>query len=465
MAMQGSPAERGGASRGDAHGRSGRRVVVTGLGVATPIGLGVDAFWDSLLQGRCGINRVQAFDPSGFSCQVAGELPPFQLGDHIPKSYRKSAKVMARDIMIAVVCAYHAVKDAGLRTRCIIDRGEAEGPPNVESSRFGANIGAGLVCADLHELAGALSSAADESGRFSLARWGSEGMNNLTPLWLLKFLPNMLACHVTIVHDAQAPSNTLTCGEASSHLAIGEAFRTIARGDADVCICGGSESKVNPMGLARITLAGRLNVGDNETPHRASRPFGAEGRGMVIAEGGGLVILEALEHARARGARIYAEVAGFGASSSTSSWTEPDSDGRAAALALRKALADAHVDGQSVDLVAPFGIGVPGHDAAEVAGWNTVFDGRLASIPALTPRGAVGNCGAGAGAIDFAAMVLAVANATVPGSLNTSSPRADCRFRFVQGDPVDAQIRHAVGLGYAENGGQNAAIVVKRYQE
>src|SRR5262249_40552218 len=144
-------------------------------------------------------------------------------------------------------------------------------------------------------------------------KWGTDGMNNLTPLWLLKFLPNMLACHVTIVHDAQGPSNTITCGEASSHLAIGEAYKTIARGTADVCICGGAESKDHPMAPLRQSLGKRLST-SNERPEAACRPFGADRDGTVISEGGGLVILEELEHARRRGVRIYAEVVGFGAS-------------------------------------------------------------------------------------------------------------------------------------------------------
>ena len=157
------------------------------------------------------------------------------------------------------------------------------------------------------------ATAKDEAHKFDIRRWGAEGMENLTPLWLLKFLPNMLACHVTIVHDCQAPSNTVTCGEASSHLAIGEAFRTIARGDADVCICGGVESKIAPMAMARSHLLERLNSQSNDQPDKACRPFGKGARGTVVAEGGGLIILEALDHARARNARIYAEMAGFGA--------------------------------------------------------------------------------------------------------------------------------------------------------
>jgi len=443
----------------------GRRVVVTGLGVASPIGIGIQAFWDALIEKRCGIRGIESFDPCGFDVRIAGELPAFTLGDFIPKHYRKNVKVMARDILIAVACAYHAVTDAGLKTKCIIERGEDAGPPNVDSTRLGANIGAGLICADLHELAGALSTSADAHGAFSLKRWGEEGMNNLTPLWLLKFLPNMLACHVTIVHDAQAPSNTITCAEASSHLAIGEAYRTIARGDADVCICGGAESKANPMAVARPRLWKRLNGSDNETPEKACRPFGARRRGAVVSEGGGLVILEALDHARSRGARIYAEVAGFGASSNTHSWSAPDPQGRGLALAMRKALGDASASPAEVQLITPQGTGIADYDASEMAAWEEVFGEHLEAAKAFTTRGAIGNNGAGAGGIDFAATVHALYQKTLPPSVNTGDPDPACRLRFVQDDPVDANARQALSVGYALAGGQSAALVIRTLED
>ncbi len=451
------------ATRGRAM-KAKRRVVVTGLGIASPIGIGVETFWDALLRKECGLRRIEAFDPSGFPTQIGGELPSFQLGDYIPKTYRKSVKVMSRDITIAVLCAYHAVKDAGLNTRCIVERGEVA-QCNLDSRRFGANIGAGLVCADLTELAGALSTAAEQDDTFSLRLWGTEGMGNLTPLWLLKFLPNMLACHVTIVHDAQGPSNTITCGEASSHLAVGEAYRTIARGDADVCICGGAESKMNPMAFIRPQLLGRLNTDDNQTPERACRPFAKDRSGTIVAEGGGLIIAESLDHARARGARIYAELIGFGAGSNTHSWVDPDPSGQDVARALRSALTDARTTTDQIDLVAPFGAATKDHDASELAGWNEVFQHRLDRIHALTTRGATGNNGAGSGAIDLAATVLALYRNTVPASVNTSSPDSKCRFRFVQDGPVDARIDRAISIGLALSGGQRAALVIRRYEE
>ncbi|MCP4593561.1 MAG: beta-ketoacyl-[acyl-carrier-protein] synthase family protein [bacterium] len=441
-----------------------RRVVVTGLGTVTALGIGIEPLWDGLLARRCGIRPVEAFDASGLASVLGGETPPFKMGDFVPKGYRKSTKVMARDIMLAVASAYTAVKDAGLKTKCMVDRGEVEGERNVDSTRFGANIGAGLICADLPELAEALASAEDQ-GEFSYAKWGVEGMANLTPLWLLKFLPNMLGCHVTIVHDCQAASNTITCGDASSHLAIGEAFRTIARGAEDVCICGGAESKVNPMGIARQQLLGRAVLGRDDRPERACRPFSADRAGLVPAEGGGLLILEALEHAQARGARIYAEVLGFGASGNTHDYRTPDPEGRGIAQAIRSALADGGVSADEIELLGTFGPGTVDHDASEAKGYRAVFGKRCPEIPALAVKGALGHNGAGSGAVDVAVTVMSLYNNTLPPSLNTEAPAAEMQLGFVQDAPVDTPAHRALTVGYALHGGQNAALVIGKYQE
>jgi 3-oxoacyl-[acyl-carrier-protein] synthase II len=443
---------------------SSRRVVITGLGLVTPIGLGAEAVWNALLEKRSGVRRITFFDPSNFRSQAGGEIESLAVKEYVPKNYRKSTKVMARDIEIAVAAAYEAVKDAGLKTKCLIDRGEAEGPPNIDPTRFGANIGAGLICADLHELSGALASAVDESGEFSLAKWGEEGMNNLTPLWLLKFLPNMLSCHVTIVHDAQAPSNTLTCSEASSHLAIGEAFRTIARGAADICICGGAESKLNPMGLMRQQLLGRLCESRNDDPASACRPFDASHDGTAISEGGGLLILEDYEHAKARNARIYCEVAGFGASSNTHDWYEPHPEGEGVALAVRKAVKDAGLTADAIDLVATFGTGIPKHDRSEAKGIRAALGSRAAEIPALAIKGATGNNGAGSGSIDVASAVLCMQHNTVPAAVNVTKVDPECDLNVVVNDPVDAKLDTVVSVAYALAGGQNAALVLKRME-
>lgn len=446
------------------------RVVITGLGVASPLGLGITETFDGLVEKKCGIDRLGAFDPSRFTSQIAGEVESGNVKDRVPKSYRKATKVMARDIELAVVAAYLAVKDAGLKTKCIIDRGEADGSPNVDSTRFGANIGAGLICADLNELAGALATAIDhpeaaEDRGFSLRKWGLEGMSNLTPLWLLKFLPNMLACHVTIVHDCQAPSNTITCGEVSSHLAVGEAFRTIERGAADICICGGAESKVNPMSLVRQALMGRLVTDCNEDPARACRPFDRTRSGMVVSEGGGLMILEELGHARRRGAHIYGEIVGFGAAANVTHWMKPQPDGRALSLAISRAMDVAGVSPKQIDLVNAFGVGTLEHDASEAAAIRNTLGDVAKTVPVLATKGALGNNGAGSGAIDLAITVTAVQRGVIPPSLNTNEVDPACGLNVVCGEPIDCRADTALSVATAMCGGQTAALVMRRYHE
>jgi len=311
-----------------------RRVVITGIGIVSSIGIGGRIFWDSLLAGNVGIRRISAFDPSGFPCQIAGEVPEFKIGDFVPKAYRKATKVMARDIQLAVVAADDAFKDAGLQSHAYTET------PNFNGRRFGCNIGAGLISAELSELAMAMNSSRDDSdsNKIDLSKWGRDGMTQLTPLWLLKYLPNMLACHVTIIHQLKGPSNTITCADASSHLAIGEAFRTIQRGNADLAICGGAECKVQQMGLLRHSLLKRLNETQNDDPAHAVRPFDADAHGTALGDGGGLLIIEEYEHAKTRGAKIYAELLGFAASQDSYRITEPDPTGHSYARAITSAI-------------------------------------------------------------------------------------------------------------------------------
>src|SRR5215218_4189128 len=363
-----------------------RRVVVTGVGVISPIGVGAKNFWENLLAGKSGVRRIAQFDPAGFPCQIAGEVPDYKIGDYVPKSYRKATKVMARDIELAVIAADDAMKDAGLKTKAYTDA------PEINPARFGCNIGAGLINAELDELTGAMHIARD-GNKLDLHKWGKDGMQQLTPLWLLKYLPNMLACHVTIVHQLCGPSNTITCADASSHLAIGEAFRTIQRGDADLAICGGAESKVNLMGLIRHCLLKPLTE-KNETPDRAVRPFDADASGTAIAEGGGLFILEEYDRAKARGAKIYAELAGFAASQDTHRITEPAPTGSSYGKAVQKALADANLPPTAVNLIIPNGLGIATHDRAELTGLLTAFGAGLSRIPFSPIKGQIGNMAA-----------------------------------------------------------------------
>ncbi|MGD0464452.1 MAG: beta-ketoacyl-[acyl-carrier-protein] synthase family protein [Tepidisphaeraceae bacterium] len=432
-----------------------RRVVVTGIGIISPIGIGSRAHWDGLISGQVGVRRIASFDPGGFPVQIAGEAPPFKIGEYVPKSYRKATKVMARVIELAIVAADDAFKDSGLKSQAYTDQ------PNFDGTRFGCNIGAGLINAELNELTAAMTTARSEMepNQLNLRRWGKDGMNQLTPLWLLKYLPNMLACHVTIIHGLKGPSNTITCADASSHLAIGEAFRTIQRGKADLAICGGAESMVNAMAILRHTLLKRLNETHNDRPAEAVRPFDSEAAGMAPAEGGGLLILEEYERALARGAKIYAELVGFAASQDTYKITDPEPSGHSYAMAIGKALKDAEISAADVGLLVPYGLGIASHDRAELAGLKRAFGRHLLETPLSLTKAQTGTIAAGSG-VEAGTAVLAVAEQKIPPSINTKKPIDGMKLN-VSSQARDAKIDVSVSSVYSL-GGQNAALVFRR---
>lgn len=431
-----------------------RRVAVTGIGIISPLGIGSKLHWQTLLDGRVGIQRITNFDPSGFPCQIAGQVPPYKIGDFVPRAYRKATKVMARDIELAIVAADDAFKDAGLQSKAYTET------PNFDGARFGCNIGAGLINTELNELTAAMTTArsASNPNQLDLARWGKDGMTQLSPLWLLKYLPNMLACHVTIIHQLKGPSNTITCADASGHLAIGEAFRTIQRGSADLAICGGAESKVNEMGLLRHGLLKRLNESHNDSPADAVRPFDADAAGTALAEGGGLLILEEFESAKSRGAKIYAELVGFAASQDTYKVTEPDPTGRSYARAITGALQDAKLSADDVDLLLPNGLGIPSHDRAELAAMKTVFGNRLPEVPMSLTKAQTGSLAAGSG-VEVGNAALAIHAGKIPPSVNTKKPLDATRLN-VSPETRDAKVNVTVTSVYSL-GGQNAALVFK----
>jgi 3-oxoacyl-[acyl-carrier-protein] synthase II len=408
--------------------------------------------------GRCALSRIDAFDPSGFACQIAGQIRDFSVREFVPKSYRKATKVMARDIELAVAAADLAARDAKIVTKGT----DGEATPTYAPGRVGCHIGAGLIAADIDELTGALVEARREDGSFDIHKWGREGMTHLTPLWLLKYLPNMPACHVTIIHDAQGPSNTITCNEASGILSIGESLRVIQRGQADLCFCGGADSKLNPMAYLRQQFAGKLTSQGNDDPGSAVKPFDLNASGGVVGEGGGIVILESHETFAQRQAanpqaRAYAEVLGFGASQTVNPATRnaaPDVEGRGIAGAMRSALREAGVD--SVDGIIAFGLGSPDYDGAEANALRSVFGDALARIPVACLRALVGNCGAGGSALDVCVAALAVANQALPMIVNRAHPRPGLGATKPAG-PLQRVLVYATGLG-----GQNAAMVLGR---
>lgn len=287
------------------------QVVITGMGAVSPLGLTVKEMWAGLCEGKSGISKITAFDPVEFPCKLAGQLPDtFKVQNYVPKSYRKSVKLMARDIELAVAAAKEAFESSGL-----ITKGIDETRINVDPTRMAIDLGAGLMSCDLVELGPAIEKSITD-GNFDVRKWGKDGIEALTPLWLLKYLPNMLACHIGILHDIQGPSNTITCAEVASHLAMAEAMQIIQRGAADIAIAGGGEAKVNAMSMMRQCLTGRTAIRYNDTPEAACRPFDTEADGSIFGEAAAILVLESLENARKRNAKIYGELVGMGHSQS-----------------------------------------------------------------------------------------------------------------------------------------------------
>jgi 3-oxoacyl-[acyl-carrier-protein] synthase II len=281
-------------------------------------------------------------------------------------------------------------------------------------------------------------------------------MEKLTPLWLLKYLPNMLSCHVSIIHDTQGPSNTITCAQASAGLALAEAARTIQRGQSDVALVGGCESKVHAMALMRWSLLNRLNGTSNENPAAACRPYDQGAAGVVLAEGGAVFVIEEYEHARKRGATIYAEVAGIGSSANAAaSPIDPDPAGEAPAAAMRKALKDAGIGPGQVELVIPPGYGTAEWDRADVAALRAAFG----TVPAVfAARAGIGDCGAGSQALDLAAAALALREQTVPAAVNCENPIGGLTMSRQK---AARALAHVLVLASAL-GGQNSAIVLRK---
>jgi 3-oxoacyl-[acyl-carrier-protein] synthase II len=437
---------------------SAARVVVTGLGAVSPLGLTAQDLWAGLSAGRCGLGRVRAFDPTGFPSELAGEVPEYRIQDRVPRSCRKAVKLMCRDIELAIMAAGEAIAASGLVTKGIDPE-----KVNVDPTRMAINVGAGIICCDLPELApAAMVSATD--GRFDLRKWGKDGLDLVTPLWLLKYLPNMLACHIGIIHDIQGPSNTITCGEASGQLAIGEAAHIIARGDADVAVAGAAEAKVNQLVMVRQHLLKRAVSTREGDPDKICRPFDAGACGSIFSEGAGMIVLESLEHAQARKARLLAEIAGVGSSHSMCpGYARLEPDGRSIQIAAEKAMADAEVRPEDIDLVIPHGTAVPEDDLAEARGLAAALGPAVEKVPVWPIKSMIGTTGAASGALDAVAAVQAIVAGVIPPAKNFDRPAADCRLNVVT-KRREAPVRHVLCCSYTF-GGQTAALVLKACEE
>ncbi|HEY7424915.1 MAG TPA: beta-ketoacyl-[acyl-carrier-protein] synthase family protein, partial [Gemmataceae bacterium] len=319
-----------------------RRVVITGIGVVAPNGVGKEAFWSACVNGKSGVGPIRSLDTSSLPVRVAGEVAEFDITPFLPSAHRKSLKIMGRGARFGVAAAGLAVQDSSLD----LSREDPE--------RLGVVMGAGLVPVDLPELGPIVAAALNGDGRLHPERIGSAGKDALFPLWILKYLPNMTAAHISLIHGAQGPNSTITTACAASTQSVGEGFRLIARADADIVLAGGADSRLDPLLILAYSSLGALSPAQR-SPEEVSRPFDGQRDGFVLGEGAGVLVLEELEHAKRRRAVIYAEVLGLGSSFDAYAVTKPDPEARGAARAIRWALREACVDAADIDYINAHG--------------------------------------------------------------------------------------------------------------
>jgi len=407
------------------------------------IGTGRDAYWEALRQGRSGVAPPSKLDLDGFPAQLVAEVKDFQARKLVAQ--RKAIKIMCREIQLACGSAQLALEDAGLLGR-------------LDPNRTGVNFGAGLITSDIDELGGSLVHALNEEGEFELRRFGRDGLANLFPLWLLKYLPNMHSCHVSIFYDCRGPNNTITSGDCSATQAIGEAGRIVSRGDADVFLAGGADGKVTPLNLVRYELLGWLSHRTEGTPS----PFDRRRDGFVVGEGAMCVILEELEHAHARGARILGELRGYG-----SAWEPGDirrHSSRGGELAMTAALRDADVEPAEVGVVFAHGLGLSETDAAEARAIHAVFGDAADTVPVTSIKPMTGHVSAAAGGLELAAACQVVSEGVIPPTLNVEEPDPELAVNLVTGGAREAESGPAV-INTFSYGGQSSALVLGRAPE
>lgn len=414
-----------------------REPVITGLGVVSPIGIGLEPFWDSLRTGRSGVRTITKVDATGLTTPFGGEVIGFD-----PKQYvkpRKSLKVMSAEIQWAYAAADMAMAQAGLRAGA------------VEPDRLGVIFGCDMIYSDVNELLPAYRKCL-VNGQFDYQRWGQHALGEMFPLWMLKTLPNMPACHIGIAHDARGPTNSITLGEVSSLLAFIEAMRVIERGHADVVITGGAGTRLH---LAPLAYRGGLLLSRrSDAPEQASRPFDAARDGMVNGEGAAAIVLESRAHAQRRKARILARAVG------ASSRFEPRRNGSpvqgvGVKNAIRAALESAHLQPPQIGHVNAHGLSTIEHDRAEA---RAIRD-TVGAVPVTAPKSYFGNLGSGTGAVELAVSILALEKGEIPVTLNYKQRDPDCPLNVVSDEPARSTIPTALVLNHATMG-QAAAVVI-----
>ena len=411
-----------------------RRVVVTGLGLVTPLGTGVEKSWQALCAGKSGVAPITRFDTEEYAVKIAAEVKDFVASDFIDPKVAKHLELFAQ---YAVAAADMAIKDAGLEIT------------ESNSARIGTITGTGL------------------GGLPTIEKYHSvlmeKGPRRITPFFIPMVIPNMGAGQISIIFKTRGPNlSTSTACAAGTH-AVGEAFRSIARGDGDVIITGGSESVICPLAVAGFNSMKALSK-RNDEPEKASRPFDNDRDGFIIGEGGGILILEELEHAKARGAKIYAEMAGYGLSGDGYHMAAPPEDGEGGARAIESALFDSGLAKDEIDYINAHGTSTPLNDLCETRAIKSVFGEQARNIAISSTKSMTGHLLGGAGGIEAVFVALAIHHGIIPPTINLDTPSPECDLDYVPKQARKKTIRAAISNSFGF-GGTNAVIIMKAFEE
>lgn len=416
---------------------SGQSIVITGLGAVCPLGIGKHALWDSLAARRSGVETLEDYASYGLPVPFGARIRDFDAKLYVQP--RKSLKVMSREIQTGYAAAAMAIQDAALAVG------------QVDPQRMGVVYGSEMLHCDLEEMSGGYRASVSD-GRCTTSDWSSRGMSQLFPLWMLKYLPNMVACHIGIANDARGPNNTIVQGEASSLLALIEAVQVIGRGLADVMIVGGTGNRIHLMSILYRGFDQVSHRGD--APQAASRPFDASRDGMVNGEGAAALVLETESHALARNATILGRVLGVGMGFESHS-NPQRSTGQGVSHSIRMALSSADSKPADVGFVKAHGASTRLDDQYEAQGIQRV----LGDVPVTAPKSFFGNLGAGGGAVEAVAAVMSLVHGTVPVTLNYEAPDPACPVKVVAKEPLPLSSRSAMILNQSRTG-QAAAVLI-----
>lgn len=410
-----------------------RRVVITGMGVMSAIGKDLDTFWDSLMTGKSGISQVESFDVSDYPTTIAGSIKDFEPENYMDK---RDTRRMDRFVQFAVAASTMALKDANLNIR-----------EDMDPERAGIYVGSGI---------GGLGTWEDQHN-ILLER----GPKRVSPFFIPMMIANMGSGQISIITGAKGPNSTVVTACATGTNSIGDAFKLILRDEADVMVCGGAEATIRPTGMSGFCAMRAMST-RNDEPERASRPFDIDRDGFVMSEGAGVLVIEELEHAKKRGAKIYAEIIGYGMSGDAHHMTDPDPDG--AARCMVRALKDAEINADQVEYINAHGTSTPVGDKSETIAIKKTFGDHAYKLAVSSTKSMTGHMLGAAGGIEAVILALTITRGFIPPTINLENQDPECDLDYVPNKPRKADISIALSNSFGF-GGHNATIVLKRFEE